>query len=151
MGGYHMIKSLVKTREKLRKNKKGFTLIELLVVIAILAVLAAILIPVVGGFIGSARKNAATADARSVYSATTTYLAQNTGDFSGGYNATTNGISDANLEQYLGGTPTTWNFKITAIDITYDSTTGTSTVHSVTITEPQTGGTSYTFDGVHIS
>mgnify|MGYP001040518555 CR=1 FL=1 len=34
-----------------KKSKKGFTLIELVVVIAILGILAAILVPVISGFI----------------------------------------------------------------------------------------------------
>lgn len=99
-----MIKSLVKTRDKLRKNKKGFTLIELLVVIAILAVLAAILIPLVGGFIGQARTGAANADAHTVYTAAATVVAQNpdvtfTGYASAGTHPTMN---DTDLTNYLG-------------------------------------------------
>ncbi len=50
-----------------KKSKKGFTLIELVVVIAILGILAAILIPVIGGFITRARISADEANARNLY------------------------------------------------------------------------------------
>jgi len=42
-----------KTLKKFHSRQKGFTLIELLVVIAIIAVLAAIIVPNVGGYISS--------------------------------------------------------------------------------------------------
>ena len=42
---------------KLNKKKKGFTLIELMAVIAIVAILAAVLVPTVNGYINRARKS----------------------------------------------------------------------------------------------
>jgi prepilin-type N-terminal cleavage/methylation domain-containing protein len=42
-----------KTLKKFHSRQKGFTLIELLVVIAIIAILAAIIVPNVGGYISS--------------------------------------------------------------------------------------------------
>lgn len=54
---------------KKQNNKKGFTLIELVIVIAILAILALILIPAMGGYIGSANTSKDQADARSIYTA----------------------------------------------------------------------------------
>ena len=56
-------------------NKKGFTLIEMLVVIAIIAVLVAIIIPVVGNSTLKAKAAADAANLRSVLAeATTDYL-----------------------------------------------------------------------------
>ena len=50
---------------KYRKN--GFTLVELIVVIAIIAVLAAILIPSVMGYIKKSKRSADITSAKAVY------------------------------------------------------------------------------------
>jgi type IV pilus assembly protein PilA len=47
-------------------NKKGFTLVEIIVVLVILAILAAILIPSMVGYISKAQKKTAIVEARSV-------------------------------------------------------------------------------------
>lgn len=57
-----------------KRTKKGFTLIELVVVIAILGILAAILIPVISGFINRANEATDLANARTLYSAGAMYF-----------------------------------------------------------------------------
>ena len=51
-----------------KKNQKGFTLIELLVVVAIIGILAAVGITAFGGFLGSAKKNAAQSNHKNLVS-----------------------------------------------------------------------------------
>lgn len=54
---------------KRRMNKKGFTLVELIIVIAIIAILAALLVPSMVGYLEEARTTTKIANARTVYSA----------------------------------------------------------------------------------
>ena len=58
---------------KLNKKKKGFTLIELMAVIAIVAILAAVLVPTVNGYITRAKKTGVITQARSVVNAVEVY------------------------------------------------------------------------------
>ena len=58
---------------KLNKKKKGFTLIELMAVIAIVAILAAVLVPTVNGYITRAKKMAVINQARTIVNAVESY------------------------------------------------------------------------------
>ena len=83
-----------------RKNKKGFTLIELVVVIAILGILAAILVPLISGFIERANLSADISSARMLYSAGAM-------DFSTRSDWTVDPMvfsTDGDLQEFVGGT-----------------------------------------------
>lgn len=51
----------------MRENRDGFTLVEVLAVLVIIAILAAVAIPTMSGFINDARKKSYTSQARNVY------------------------------------------------------------------------------------
>jgi prepilin-type N-terminal cleavage/methylation domain-containing protein len=57
-----------------KRGEKGFTLIELLIVVAILGVLAAVVIPNVGRFIGRGEDEAAETELANVQSAVTSMM-----------------------------------------------------------------------------
>lgn len=58
------------------KNRKGFTLVEVMVVLVILAILAAVLIPSLTGYIDRANEKAAVAECRSVVVAAQTVISE---------------------------------------------------------------------------
>ena len=51
-----------------KNSKRAFTLIELIIVIAIIAILVAVLVPTMNGFVSEAKKQTANANARTIYS-----------------------------------------------------------------------------------
>lgn len=60
-----------------RRNDKGFTLIELLIVVAILGVLAAVVIPNVGRFVGRGQSEASQTELANIQSAVTSMMTDN--------------------------------------------------------------------------
>jgi len=60
-----------------KRGEKGFTLIELLIVVAILGVLAAVVIPNVGRFIGRGEQEAREAELSNIQSAVTAMMTDN--------------------------------------------------------------------------
>ncbi len=77
-----------------KRGEKGFTLIELLIVVAILGVLAAIVIPNVGRFIGSGEEEAAETEFSTIQSAVHSMMIDNglqtLSPYNGAANATSN-------------------------------------------------------------
>lgn len=63
---------LLKPLSKKQKGNHGFTLVELIVVLTILAILAALLIPALTGYIDKAKKDQVIAETRSILSAVQT-------------------------------------------------------------------------------
>ena len=61
-----MAGSLNKLASRIPGGQKGFTLIEMIVVVGIIAVLAAVIVPNIGKFIGSGETGAKNAELESV-------------------------------------------------------------------------------------
>lgn len=66
-----------KLLRQFRHGERGFTLIELLVVVAILGVLAAVVVPNVGKFMGSGTIEAANTETHNVQTAVLAYMVDN--------------------------------------------------------------------------
>ncbi|MGB4984757.1 MAG: prepilin-type N-terminal cleavage/methylation domain-containing protein [Erysipelotrichaceae bacterium] len=76
----------------MKNNSKGFTLVEIVVVLAIIAILAAILIPTMNGFVNDAKKSQHIAEARAAYVAAQ-YIATRDAEIGDGRNITSEEIN----------------------------------------------------------
>ncbi len=72
-----MAGSLKKMASRITGGQKGFTLIEMIVVVGIIAVLAAVIVPNIGKFIGSGEQGAKDAEFESVQIAMNAMMADN--------------------------------------------------------------------------
>ena len=122
------------------RGEKGFTLIELLIVVAILGVLAAVVIPNVGRFIGRGKTEAAATELANIQSAVVAMMV----DQSLASLTTPVSVATSNMSQfpdvtngkvlYAFGGNATINYVVT------QSTKGTYTVNSQgTVTQVTTG------------
>jgi prepilin-type N-terminal cleavage/methylation domain-containing protein len=87
-----------------KRGEKGFTLIELLIVVAILGVLAAVVIPNVGRFIGRGKTEAAATELSAIQSAVTSMMTdQSLTTLAGNniYPSSTNATND--MKKFPGG------------------------------------------------
>ena len=83
----------------IRHGEKGFTLIELLIVVAILGVLAAVVIPNVGTFMGSAELNAGNTELQNIRTAAIAFMADHNGVW-----PTSGAVLTSGTNPYLNGT-----------------------------------------------
>ena len=91
------------------KRKKGFTLVELIVVIAVLGVLAAILIPIIGGYIAKANTAADKANARCLFNAVAVLVADEVVPAGATYS-----VVQLSPLIDLSGPDTTWHYELAA-------------------------------------
>jgi len=126
-----------------KRGEKGFTLIELLIVVAILGVLAAVVIPNVGRFIGRGETEAAETELSNIQSAVVAMMVD-TGLSSFTDNATlidTSGTATNNMNLFPQSENSLYNNPVTNANYVASNTTqGTYYVDtSGTVTQATTG------------
>jgi len=92
--------------KRLGGKRRGFTLIELLIVLSILAVLAAVVVLALTGFIGRGEQSACEADEQAIQTAVYAFYYENNGDWPTATNNDAADIQWADLvPAYLNETP----------------------------------------------
>lgn len=107
-----------------KSGKKGFTLVELIVVLVILAIMAAILVPALTGYIDRAREQSITQEAATILTAAQACASEDYGLTVGKYTGKS-GSGSITTEKLFGNEKSTIAF-LTGIDGSYDITFTTS-------------------------
>lgn len=142
----------MKKLREMKKNQKGFTLVEVIVVLVILAIMAAILIPSLIGYIDKARTNTVQSECRSVVQAAQTLAseayAKNKTIKTIEIGATTSTDPDATGKYTISKTDVTNLAEVegTIGDVEFEAPTGTSTVGRVKKLEYTIGNNKCTYE-----
>ena len=137
---------------KLNKKKKGFTLIELMAVIAIVAILAAVLVPTVSGYITRSKKTAVVTQVRTIVNAVESYNITASEPIGNTYQWN---LTDKKIKTTLSGTGLLDDTKITSLhdDVPYSTLKSinedTDSINKITIVDGKltgwSGANTYTY------
>ena len=128
-----------------KRGEKGFTLIELLIVVAILGVLAAIVIPNVGRFIGRGETEAAATELENIQNATLSMMTDQGLDRLDTGNVSPQTTATSNMSQFpdANGVYVLYGFTSGNETVNYvatEATKGTYTVNALgTVSQNSTG------------